>query len=124
VQTVETGSRPLVKVLWTFLMTAAAGILTLGSMVADGEAVGTRAQQDQLSFGWPLAWVTQDQSSLDPPLPYRLSVASPLESPTHFHELALVVDFALMLGVVLAAAWLIRRAAAEKSAHAADVREG
>ncbi|WP_328830020.1 hypothetical protein [Nocardioides acrostichi] len=51
--------------------------LVLAAAVADGQVVATRAAQRSVDLGWPLGWVHQDQSALDPPLPARLSLASP-----------------------------------------------
>ncbi len=71
--------------------------------------VGGRADLHRVDFGWPVAWVHQDQSSMDPPFPSALSFNSPWEHPTTVSPAAflgdvLVVFAALGVLVMLTAA--------------------
>lgn len=67
----------------------------------------------ELSFGRPLGWLLQDQSSADPPLPDRRVFASPWENPTGVDALPLMLDLALVLAFLIllwrTATWLAGR---------------
>jgi hypothetical protein len=103
---------------WLVMLTAFGTIPALAVSVGvvlvaalrDTDLVTTRASQRHVDLGWPFVWIHQDQSSLYPPLPYRLGLSSPWEHPTHLTGIAFVgsvlVVFAavatvgLLLGVV------------------------
>lgn len=61
-------------------------------------------------FGYPLDWLAQNQTTLDPPFPARLSPASPWENPTSVAFGPLLVDV-LVVYVVLVVGWLVGRSA-------------
>jgi hypothetical protein len=74
--------------------------------------VRTREDLRGVDFGWPTAWVHQDQSSADPPLPRALGFDSPWEHPTGVSPVAFLVDVlmvfaAVSLLVVLTAALVV-----------------
>jgi hypothetical protein len=92
-------------VVATAFWTIPAFALSLGILVAaalrDSDPVATRAGLRSVDLGWPLVWVHQDQSSLDPPLPSRLGLASPLEHPTHLAGAAFLGNLLIGFTVVL-----------------------
>lgn len=57
-------------------------ILVLASLVIPA-TVQTHEQLSTLRFGWPLAYIVQDQSHYDPPLPRIMHFGTALENPTH-----------------------------------------
>jgi hypothetical protein len=68
------------------------------------------AQQKALTFGWPLGWVTQDLSSMDPPMPYDMSMGSPWEHPvTNVRWAPLGLDLAAFWVPFLAVVYAVRR---------------
>ncbi len=77
--------------------------------------VSDRADQQDVAFGMPIAWVHQDQSSLDPPFPWQTEFVSPLEHPTTVSAGAFLVDVlivlaavAVLLGLLVVAVRLLR----------------
>jgi hypothetical protein len=48
-----------------------------------------------LTFGWPLAWLAQDQTAYDPPFPWTTGFRSPWNNPTSVDGLALLTDLAV-----------------------------
>ena len=72
-------------------------------MLIDKVEVQAQEGLDQVAFGMPLNWVTQQQT-LDPPLPYSANFISPWENPTAIEWLPLALNL-LLVGVVLAGVW-------------------
>ena len=93
---------------------ALAGLALVSALVASVVALFdhvTVANLDGLSrvaFGYPLKWLTQDQSALDPPFPARTSPASPWENPTSVEVGPLIVDV-LVVYAVLVTGWFVAR---------------
>ncbi len=87
--------------------------VVIGAVFLDSTTVTSNADQADLAFGLPLAWVEQDQSSLEPPFPAEASVLSPNEYPTRIAWLPFVADVALVLGTLallgVAGRWLVLR---------------
>ncbi len=75
------------------------------------------AQLGSVTFGWPFGWITQDLSSLNPPLPYRLSMGSPFQFPVReFRVLALLANLALVWVPFVALAQVVRRSNQRRTA--------
>lgn len=70
--------------------------------------VATRAGMRSVDLGWPLVWVHQDQSSLDPPLPHSMALVSPWEDPASIAWAALVVNVLIVFTVVVVGGLLLR----------------
>ena len=99
-------------VRWVALLAPAVVIVLVGGGL-DHPTVVTRKDLADVAFGKPWPWLLQDQTSQDPPLPYRTAFLSPLEDPTTVTWWALGADV-IVVGVVLAAlvrlgAGLLRR---------------
>lgn len=69
----------------------AASVMTL---VLGWTGGGRQSSAPVVRLGWPLAWVTQDQSALSPPAgaPAPRGLLSPWEHPTRVHGGHLVLD--------------------------------
>jgi hypothetical protein len=74
--------------------------VVVSSALSGGVVVDRRADLRRIDFGWPIAWVHQDQTSTDPPLPRALGFSSPWEHPTTVSPLAFVVDVLVVLAAV------------------------
>jgi hypothetical protein len=101
--------------------------LVLATAATDSELVSARADQGSVDLGRPFAWIHQDQTAYDPPLPAHLGAASPWENPTHLSGTAFLLDvlvvFALTALVVASVSTLrsgrraVRRPSAEDTAQ-------
>lgn len=74
--------------------------VVVGSVFLGSTTVTSKADQAGLAFGLPLAWVEQDQSSLDPPYPAEATFQSPNEHPTSIAWLPFVADVAMVLAAL------------------------
>ena len=96
-----------------------AGLALVATLVAfiaalvDRPTVTAHGALGRVTFGYPLGWLAQDQTALDPSLPARLSPTSPWENPTSVTFGPLLVDvlviYAVLLVVWLVGRWLLRR---------------
>lgn len=69
-----------------------------------GVEVFKKSDLNAVSCGWPLPFVTQDQSWRDPPYPYKVPCFdSPLENPTEFYWKRLVFDISFFYLFILVA---------------------
>jgi len=100
---------------WGLATLAVATVLVLFTL-AGSVHVTKVPQQSSLTYGWPLGWLTQDQSSADPPLPFDLVVGSPQEFPTKIRWSAFLVDLAVFWLPLLAAVYYVRRAKVRRAA--------
>lgn len=75
-------------------------IVVVASALSGEVLVDNRADLHSVDFGWPIAWVHQDQSSLDPPLPFALGFTSPWEHPTTVSPGTFLVDVLVVFAVV------------------------
>lgn len=73
------------------------------------DATSQAAQMGDVRFGWPLAFISQNQDSLDPPFPYEARLRTPLEYPTAGLPGSLIVDAAALSLPGLAIFWVARR---------------
>lgn len=82
----------------------ASGVVTVVLLFASRTTAHAPADMGNLELGLPLAWATQDQSSLDPPsFPHEAFFVSPWEHPTTVDLPILLVD----LLIVSAILWLL-----------------
>jgi hypothetical protein len=101
---VEPRRRPRVGVAAAVVGTVDLLVVAL-LMLLDRVEVQSEQGLGNVAFGMPLSWVTQDQS-LDPPLPYSASFASPWENPTTISWVPLVLNV-VIVGLVLAGLWRV-----------------
>lgn len=92
---------------WTIPAVGLSWGIVLATTVRDHDPVATRAGLHSVDLGWPLVWLHQDQSFLDPPLPYRMALASPWEHPTQVSGAAFLVNVLTVFTVVLVAGLLL-----------------
>jgi hypothetical protein len=100
---------------WLVTMTAfgtiPAFVLSMGVVLASAlrsaDVVATRPGLRSVDLGWPLVWIHQDQGSLDPPLPYRLGLASPWEQPTYVSGTAFLENVLTIFAVVAVVGLLV-----------------
>ena len=110
---VDSSERVLVNTRWRSL-SLLSGLALVAVVVAflvaliDRATVTTHSGLGRVMFGYPLGWLTQDQTTLDPSFPVRLSPASPWENPTSVVVVPLLID---VLGVfaLLLVGWLVGR---------------
>ncbi len=72
-------------------------------MLLDDARVQNQQELENVAFGMPLNWVTQDQG-LDPQLPHTTHFVSPWEHPTTSDWLPLVLNLAV-IGLVVSGGW-------------------
>jgi hypothetical protein len=78
-------------------------IFVISSLFWAKDTANTHADLSQVDLGWPMTFVTQDFSWLDPPenwFPYRLGFGVPQEHPTSFRASAFFIDW-IMAAIVL-----------------------
>lgn len=79
-----------------------AGLMVV--MAFRGQAtVSDRHDLRDVAFGWPMAWVHQDQRSFDPPFPWMTNLSSPWEHPVSVSTGAFVADVAIAFAGVMTA---------------------
>ena len=55
-----------------------------------------------LSCGWPLEFVVNDQSRLDPPFPWKIScLGSPLDNPFKFYWPQFIIDVLIFYALIV-----------------------
>jgi len=89
-----------------------AALITLVAVFFEHVTVKRQEDLGRVTFGFPLDWLVQDQSTRSPPFPWEASVASPWEHPTHVAFVPLVADLLFAYAVLLAAVffgWLVFR---------------
>ena len=114
---VEDGERTARPVRRQWLVSL--GILTVSVLVVlvapflDSERVDGRSDQERVELGIPLAWVHQDQTSLDPPFPAQAELLSPWENPTEISWRVFSGDVVLVFGAALLV-WLAASSAVRR----------
>jgi len=96
------------------VLVVSAAVVVLGALL-DRATVATASGLAVLRFGGPLAWLSQDQSGLDPPLPDEARLASPWEHPTSVAWLPFVAEVAIVAVVVALACGVVARVHARRS---------
>ncbi|MCW2766653.1 MAG: hypothetical protein JWO11_2612 [Nocardioides sp.] len=79
------------------------------SPMGQAAQVSHLAEQRAVAFGWPFHWVTQDQSSLDTPLPDDVSLISPWEHPVSVRWANLMLDVTVLWVALYAAGFVASR---------------
>jgi len=104
---------PRLSWIWKLSALLIASVIVLVVTLNQSTSVHSLSEQAALDFGWPLAWITQDQTAFAPPMPHVASLASPLEHPYDIDELMLVLDVVLVwlasLAVLQGGRLLVRR---------------
>src|SRR3989338_9625698 len=55
-----------------------------------------------LSCGWPLKFIVNDQSRIDPPFPWKIScLGSPLDDPFKFYWPQLIIDVLIFYAFII-----------------------
>lgn len=84
----------------SFRLSCSPLVVVLATTLTDHDVVSSRADQRSVDLGQPLAWLHQDESALDPPLPGRFGMASPWDTPTSVSGVAFLVDVLVAFAVV------------------------
>jgi hypothetical protein len=82
--------------------------LTLATALFDHDTIASRSGLARVTFGLPLDWLVQDQSSLDPPFPWNATFISPWEYPVSVALFPLVFDALAVYVVLLAGLFAVR----------------
>lgn len=90
------------------LLALAAVAITLSSALLGHVTALGRSGLAEVRFGLPLAWLTQDQSALDPPFPWSATPVSPWDPPASIAVLPLVFDALAVYAVLLGGLVLVR----------------
>jgi hypothetical protein len=97
----EQTARPVRRLLAPAIL-AFSALVVLGTPLFDERRVGSASDQARVGLGRPLAWLHQDQTAIDPPLPAKAGLASPWEHPTGFSFVPFVADVVLVFAAVAA----------------------
>jgi hypothetical protein len=89
------------RLVWYGAALLLSGTLVLGSLFLPVR-VETHQDLQQVRLGWPLAFVIQDQSKYEPPLPWWVRFYSPLEVPTWVLLPQLALNVPLVFGGIIA----------------------
>jgi hypothetical protein len=81
-------------------------VLTLVLALTDTVQVAGESEQSQVTFGAPFGWLTQGQSALDPPFPWKAELVSPWEHPVTVDMLPLLANLILFTGALIGV-WLV-----------------
>jgi hypothetical protein len=110
---VDSSDRVLLSPRWR-VFSALAGLALAAALVAfmatfiDRAWVTGHGGLARVTFGYPLGWLAQNQTALDPSFPARLSPAAPWENPTSVAFGPLLVDV-LVVYAVLLVGWFVGR---------------
>ncbi len=85
-------------------------LVALVAALNDFATVTGREALGRVMFGYPLNWLAQNQTTLDPPFPATVSPASPWENPTSVAFGPLLVDVLAVYGLLLVG-WFVGRSA-------------
>lgn len=80
---------------------AGSALVVLVMAMLDDVRVTSKADQASIAFGLPVAWIHQDQTSLDPPFPFDAGLESPWEHPADVSWTTFGGDVGLVLLVAL-----------------------
>jgi hypothetical protein len=89
------------------LVLIAVGI-TLATALIDHDTTASRSGLARVTFGLPLDWLVQDQSSLDPPFPWNATFISPWENPVSVALFPVVFGGIAVYAVLLAGLFVVR----------------
>lgn len=83
-------------------------LVAVGAALIDRATVKNQEELGRVAFGYPLRWLAQNQTNLDPSFPANLSPASPWENPTSVAFGPLCGDV-LVVYVLLLVGWFAGR---------------
>ena len=89
------------KTHWA-VVTLGALILLLFPPFVQTPTITSNDDQKSVAFGFPIAFIIQDQQGYDPPFPFETRLYSALENPTRIKWPALFFDYFLSFGILLA----------------------
>jgi hypothetical protein len=97
----------------------AGAVMVIALAWTDTALVTNASELGDVTFGWPLAWVSQDLTALDPLLPADMGMNSPWEHPiTDIRWLALTADLTALGVPLLAVVYGIKRSTRRELARA------
>jgi len=102
------------------IATLVAAVVLVFSPLLSRPSVQDLNDLEEVLFGWPIGYVTQDQSSLSPPLPYRTQLLSPLEYPTGMNILRLFLSGLSLAAAAFLLGPVIVRLASRTRRHRSD----
>jgi hypothetical protein len=112
------GSMVVELIQLVFICTVLSLAAIIGTTFFHADHATTRSDTRHLSYGFPLTWVTQDQSTFvqQPDLPASTTLGSPWHNPTSTSVGRLMEDFLILgavpatgWGLLVSGGWLIRR---------------
>jgi hypothetical protein len=83
--------------------------VVLGSAFFHGDHVGSRSDVRHLQYGFPISWITQDQSTFvqPPSRPTTIGFGSPWHNPTGFSSSDFLLDMAIVGAAPFALFWVV-----------------
>jgi hypothetical protein len=83
--------------------------VVLGTAFFHGDRVSSRAEVTHLEYGFPISWITQDQSTfVQPPYPSTtIGVGSPWHNPTGFSLGAFLLDIVIVGAAPFGLSWVV-----------------
>jgi hypothetical protein len=81
--------------------------ITLATAILDHVTIASRSGLARVTFGLPLAWLVQDQTSLDPPFPLSATFVSPWEYPASVAWSPLVFDVLVVFTALYAGLFVV-----------------
>ena len=88
-----------------------ASVLAALGTLAVPTTVSTQQELSDIRMGWPLAFVSQDQSAYEPPFPFRTRIHPPQDHPLGLSVLPFLLDvlffYAFLLGADRCVRWFV-----------------
>lgn len=88
------------------VLVVSSAIIVVALLFASRSTAQAADDLRHLTFGLPVAWVTQDQYLNPPSFPYQAQFLSPWEHPVAINAAALVLNVLLLSLVLALALWL------------------
>jgi len=111
-----------IKIIFIFIL---AVFFTMAIITFRGVEVFKKSDLNAVSCGWPLNFITQDQSWRDPPYPWTVPCfASPLESPTKLYWGYFIFDVAFFYLLMLAAYYYWKPDRGKNTKEETNYKEG
>lgn len=83
-------------------------VIVISSIFWTKDIINSQKELSDVQIGFPLEFISQDQTRYDPEYPYEASFTSPWESPTRLHLSALIGSLALSISMMTTALYAIR----------------
>ena len=85
----------MTKILLHISMLLISLIIVLATL-STPQTVHTKKDMRDMQFGYPVAFVSQDLSGIDPPFPWQYGFRSPLENPYKFNLLNFILSYLIV----------------------------